>query len=58
MSQKIDNEEINLKEKQIYIVNADDSLAGLTLLHSISRTIFEFDEKEGQRAQRLEETLD
>ncbi|MBR2386123.1 hypothetical protein IKA92_02360 [bacterium] len=58
LSQKVDNEEINLKEKQIYIVNADDSLAGLTLLHSISRTIFEFDEKEGQRAQRLEETLD
>ena len=56
-SQKIDYEEIKLQEKQLYIVNSSDSLAGLTLLHTISKTIFEFDEKEGQRAQRVEEIL-
>jgi len=54
-SQKIDDAEMNLKEKQLFIVNSNDSLAGLTLLHSISKTIFEFDEKEGQRAQKIEE---
>jgi len=46
---KIDNEELNIKEKQIYIVNSDDSMIGLSLLHLISKTIFEFDEKNANR---------
>ena len=57
-SQKIDNTETIVKEKQLHIVNCNDSLAGLTLLHSISRIIFEFDEKEGRRAQEAERSLD
>lgn len=57
-SQKIDNEETIVKEKQLHIVNCNDSLVGLTLLHSISRIIFEFDEKEGRRAQEAERSLD
>ena len=54
-SKKIDNKELHLKEKQIYIVNSTDSLIGLTLLQLIPRVIFEFDEKQGQRIQKLED---
>ena len=56
-SRKIDNgdENLNLKDKQIYIINSTDSLVGLTLIQLISRVIFEFDEKQGQRFERLEE---
>ena len=53
-SKKIDNEELNLKEKQIYIINSTNSTVGLTLIQLIARVIFEFDEKQGNRAKMLE----
>ncbi len=54
-SKKIENEELNLKDKQLYIVNSTDSLVGLTLIQLISRIIFELDEKQGQRIEKLKE---
>ena len=54
-SRKIDTEDekLNLKDKQIFIINSSDSLVGLTLIQLISKVIFEFDEKQGQRFEKV-----
>jgi len=55
-SRKIDGTKLELKEKQIFIINSNDTIIGLSLIHQIARNIFEFDEKEAQRFIKAEKT--
>lgn len=48
-SKKTDNDNINLKGKQLYIITSTDSIIGLTLIQLLSKTIFKFDETQAQR---------
>ena len=52
---KKDNDEFALQKKQLFIINSTDSVIGLTLIQLIARTIFEFDEKQGQRYSQVNE---
>ncbi len=52
-SKKTEEENPELKEKQLYIVRATESLVGLTLMQLLARLIFEFDEKQGQRFEKV-----
>ena len=52
-SGKTDND-LDKKEKQLYIVKSSDSMVGLVLLQQIARTLFEFDEVQAQRFLKLE----
>lgn len=55
-SRKIDDAKLELKEKQLFIINSNDSVLGLSLIHQISRNLFEFDEKEAQRFIKAEKS--
>jgi len=48
-SSKIDKEEPRIKGKELFIVTSTDAMVGLLLMQLISKTIFEFDDKQAQR---------
>ncbi len=54
-SRKIDDEEMKISDKQLFIVNSDNSIISLSLMHLLARVIFEFDEKQAQRFMKVEE---